>query len=158
MKFEPKKGNIVSNIEVIFPADINHRGTLFGGRLMAWMDKTAYYAAFRFTGCPAVTASVESLDFKVSPAVGDIMDLEAKVIYTGSTSMVIEVSVYRTDVQKGSDRELANTGYFSFVALGNDGKPCPIPSLLVETIEEEKLYLKGKRIKEFAMMRKKIND
>ncbi len=150
-----KKTEIVTNIEVIFPADINHHGTLFGGRLMAWMDKAAYYAAFRYSTQPCVTASVESLDFAIAPQVGDLLDFIGKVIYTGSSSMVIRVDVFRTNVHHENERRLANTGYFTFVAVDQKGKPQAIPLLLVETEEERMLWKKGEEIKTQAATRRR---
>lgn len=155
MTLAAKQSKAVSNIEVIFPADINHHGTLFGGQLMAWMDKAAYYAAFTYSGAPSVTASVESLDFAIAPLVGDLLDFQARVIYTGSSSMVIKVDVFRTDVHRDNERRLTNTGYLTFVAVDSNGKPVKVAPLLVETDEERMLYEKGQAIKEAAAARRK---
>lgn len=155
MSLPPKKTEIVTNIEVIFPADINHHGTLFGGRLMAWMDKAAYYASFRYSALPCVTASVESLDFAIAPKIGDLLDFTGRVIHTGRSSMVVKVDVFRTDVNKKNERRLANTGYFTFVAVNSEGRPAEINPLLVETEEEQLSWKKGEEIKQQAMSRRK---
>jgi len=154
MSLSPKKSVPVTNIEVIFPADINHHGTLFGGRLMAWMDKAAYYASFRYSSLPCVTASVESLDFAIAPQVGDLLDFEASVIHTGKSSMVVKVDVFRTDVHRDNERRLANSGYFTFVAVNPEGRPQQIHPLLVETEEEKLRWKKGEEIKQQALARR----
>ncbi len=152
MKYQ--KSEVLSNIEVIFPADINHHGTLFGGQLMSWMDKTAYYSAFQYAKMAAVTASVEALDFAISPVVGDFLDFQGQVIYTGRSSMVVRVQVYRTAVHENNVRRLANTGFFTFVAVDENSKPQPIPPLLVETEEEKRSWAKGKELKDAATARR----
>ena len=121
---------------------------------MSWMDKTAYYSAFQYALMPAVTASVEALDFAIAPVVGDFLDFQGKVIYTGKSSMVVRVEVFRTAVHKNNERRLANTGYFTFVAVNNEGKPQPIPPLLVETEEEKRAFAKGKELKDAATARR----
>jgi len=154
MTLAPKTPDPVSTIEIIFPADINHHGTLFGGQLMSWMDKVAYYAAFRHGNKPAVTASVESLDFGIAPHIGDLLDFVGKVIYTGTSSMVIRVDVFRTDVGKKNERRMCNSGFFTFVAVDEQGHPQPIPPLLVETEEDRLNWAKGEEIKQAAAKRR----
>ncbi|OGG94736.1 MAG: hypothetical protein A2508_00565 [Candidatus Lambdaproteobacteria bacterium RIFOXYD12_FULL_49_8] len=151
---QPKKAEVISTIEIVFPEDSNHFHSLFGGRMLAWMDKASYYAAFRFAGTPAVTASVESLDFTHSPKVGDVLDITARVIHTGRSSMVIRVDVYCQDVAHKKEKVLSNTGYFNFVALTEEGKPFEIPPLLIETDEERRLFKIGAMVKQQANERR----
>ncbi|MDT8446742.1 MAG: acyl-CoA thioesterase [bacterium] len=153
-----KKAEPVSTIEIVFPEDSNHFQSLFGGRLLAWMDKVSYYAAFRYAGFPAVTASVESLDFSHSPKVGDVLDIVARVIHTGRSSMVIKVDVFCQDVQHRKAKVLSNTGLFNFVALNEAGQPQPIPPLLVETDEEKELWELGERVKAVADQRRRSSQ
>ena len=155
MDLKPKKSDPVTTIEIVFPEDSNHFQSLFGGRLLAWMDKASYYAAFRYSGYPAVTASVESLDFSYSPKVGDVLDIVAQVIHTGHSSMVIKVDVFCQDVQHSQSKVLANTGFFNFVAKNEKGVPQAIPPLRVETFEEKQLWELGKEVKEQAAKRRR---
>lgn len=148
-----KKSETTSTYEVIFPQDVNHYGTLFGGRLLSWMDKVAYYTAVEYCGYPSVTASIEHIDFAVPLRNGDLVILEGKVIYTGKTSMVIKIDVFKKEVFLNRDKISANTGFFTFVALNETGKPQPIPPLLIESGEEKKLFELGKSIKTKAVER-----
>jgi len=154
MSLEPKKSDPITTIEIVFPEDSNHFQSLFGGRLLAWMDKASYYAAFRYSGFPAVTASVESLDFSHSPKVGDVLDIIARVIHTGRSSMVIKVDVFCQDVYHAQAKVLANTGFFNFVAKNAEGTPEEIPPLSVETDDEKQLWELGKSVKEMAAKRR----
>ena len=154
MDLTPKNAEPITTIEIVFPEDSNHFQSLFGGRLLAWMDKASYYAAFRYSGFPSVTASVESLDFSYSPKVGDVLDIIARVIHTGHSSMVIKVDVFCQDIYHASAKVLANTGFFNFVAKNEEGTPQAIPPLIVETYEDKQLWELGKSVKEQAALRR----
>jgi len=150
-----RKSEPVTTFEVVFPTDTNHYGTLFGGKLISWMDKAAYYAAIKFSGEAAVTASVERLDFGISLRQGDLVELEARVISTGTTSMVIKVDVFRIGLGEDADRSLTTTGFFTFVALNAKGKPQKLPKILVETGEEKELAELGETIRGDARARRR---
>ena len=152
---EPKKSEPITTFEVIFPLDVNHYGTLFGGRLLAWMDKVAYFTAVQYSGFTSVTASVEGIDFEVPLISGDMIQLEGKVIYTGKSSMVIKVDVIKNDLFKHQNKILAYTGYFTFVALNEEKKPQPVPPMLLETEEEKKYHIIGADIKQQAVQRRR---
>lgn len=153
-----RRADEVVTHEVVFPQDTNHYGTLFGGKMLSWMDKVAYYASARFCGRNTVTVSVESLDFSVPVRNGDLLDLHARVIHTAKTSMVIRVDVYKTEMPQTSERVLSHTGYFTFVALDEAGKPRRVPCLLLETEEDRRLYELGSRVKGQALSRRKTSS
>jgi acyl-CoA hydrolase len=113
-------------LEFVFPTDTNHLGTIFGGTLVAWMDKAAAFAAIRRAHTTVVTASIDGIDFKVPIKQGDIAELVARVEGVGRTSLRVRVEVNREDPMDGS-RELCTVGYFTMVALGADGRPKPVP-------------------------------
>jgi acyl-CoA hydrolase len=113
-------------LEFVFPTDTDHLGTIFGGTLVAWMDKTAAFAAIRRARSPVVTASIDSINFKVPIKQGEMAELVARVERVGRTSLRVRVEVNREDPLDGS-RELCTVGYFTMVALGEDGRPKPVP-------------------------------
>jgi acyl-CoA hydrolase len=112
-------------LESVFPTDTNSRGTLFGGTLLAWMDKAAAYAAVRRARNPVVTAAIESVSFTVPIHQGEMVVLDAEVEHVGRTSLRVRVDVYREDPTLGT-RELCTVGHFSMVAIGPDGRPTPV--------------------------------
>ncbi|MET0402294.1 MAG: acyl-CoA thioesterase [Cystobacter sp.] len=115
-------------VEMVFPQQTNHYGTLFGGEALALMDKGAFVVASRYARRNVVTASSEKVDFHVPVRQGQLVELIARVIDTGRTSMTIEVDLFAEDLITG-DQQLATRGRFVFVALDAHGRPTAVPPL-----------------------------
>lgn len=115
-------------IEVVFPQQTNHYGTLFGGQALALMDKAAFVVASRYARRAVVTASSEKTDFHVPVRQGQLVELIATVVATGRTSMTVEVVLYAEDLMTG-DRQLGTRGRFVMVALDAHGRPASVPPL-----------------------------
>src|SRR5919202_206951 len=88
----------------VMPHMQNVRGDLFGGELMALVDQAAAVAAIRHAGGPAVTASIDRVDFRERIPVGSLVSCLATVDYVGNTSMDITVEVYAERVSSGIKR------------------------------------------------------
>lgn len=114
--------------EIVFPDHTNHLGTLFGGQALAWMDKAAFIAASRYARCTVVTARSEQIDFHVAVPKGALVELVARVVATGRSSLQVEVEMHREDLMSGEAR-LATRGRFTMVALDPHGLPTPVPPL-----------------------------
>lgn len=114
-------------IEMVFPEQTNHYGTFFGGQALALMDKAAFIAASRYARRTVVTASSERVDFHVPVRQGQLVELVARVIATGKSSMTVEVELYSEDLLTG-DRQLGTHGKFVLVALDAHGKPTSVPT------------------------------
>ena len=91
---KPQKSEVVKSWEIVFPNDTNPHGTMFGGKMMAVMDKIAAIAAARYAERAVVTASTEAIIFKRPVKVGDRIQVLARVVWTGTTSMVVKVDVF----------------------------------------------------------------
>jgi acyl-CoA hydrolase len=115
----------VSCFEIVFPDHCNHLGSLFGGQALAWMDKAAFLAASRFAGCTVVTARSDRIDFRAAVKLGDIVELRAKVVGVGRSSMTVRVSLLRESTP-GAQQQLATSGEFVMVGVDGDGKAVPI--------------------------------
>lgn len=102
-------------IDIVFPGDTNHHGTLFGGTALSHMDKVAFVAASRFGRRSFVTASCERIDFAAPAARGHIIDFEAKVIKAGRTSLTVQVDMHAEDLLTG-DKALCTRGNFNMVS------------------------------------------
>jgi len=112
--------------EFVFPSDTNHLGKLYGGTLMAWMDKAAAVAGLRRAGSSAVvTVAVDALQFRVPIHHGELVELLAHVESVGRTSMKVRVEAHREDPASGA-RELCTAGTFTMVAIDDDGRPVPV--------------------------------
>ena len=113
-------------LESVFPTDTNPRGNLFGGTLVSWMDKAAGFAAMRRARSTVVTAAIEDIAFSVPIVVGDLVEVNARVISVGRSSMRIRVEVSKEDPIAGTS-ELCTVGHFTMVAIGPDRRPVPVP-------------------------------
>jgi acyl-CoA hydrolase len=115
-----------SLMEIVYPEDTNSQGTLFGGHAMSLMDRLAFIVASRFTRMPVVTASSEKIEFRSPVKQGEMVELVGSVVDVGRTSLRIRIEMHREDLLTG-DRSLCTTGEFVMVAVGDDGRPKPIP-------------------------------
>lgn len=122
--------------DIVLPPDTNNYGTIFGGNVMAYIDKIASIACMRHARRPVVTASSDSLDFLMPVRVGEAIRLEACVTWTHSTSMEVYVKVESENLMTG-EVKLTATSYLTFVALGEDGRPTAVAPVVPETAEEQ---------------------
>jgi acyl-CoA hydrolase len=126
----------------VMPHMQNVRGDLFGGELMALVDQAAAVAAIRHAGGPAVTASIERVDFRERIPVGALVSCVATVDYVGNSSMDITVEVYSERVSSGEKRH-THTAHVVFVAVDDEGKPKRVPRLVPETEDERARYARA---------------
>ncbi len=112
-------------VEMIFPDAANHYGTLFGGNALALMAKAAFTAATRHAGGSVVMARSERVDFTTPIRVGEILNLTARVIRTGRSSMTVEV-LGLAQATTGATERQALSGRFEMVAVDAHGRPLPI--------------------------------
>ncbi|MBI5046482.1 acyl-CoA thioesterase [Candidatus Micrarchaeota archaeon] len=134
-------------IDVVMPGQTNHYGTLFGGVLMAMMDKAANIAAIRYCKNDCVTVSVDNIVFEKPVKLGEIIIAKARLIYVGKSSMVIRV---RADAENklGERKTIISCADFLFVAVDKVGKPIEVPKPILQNKEEELLFKRGNEIKE----------
>lgn len=115
-------------VEMIFPEQANHYGTLFGGTALALMGKAAFVAASRATRHPVVMAASERVDFHAPVRVGQMVELVARVERIGRTSLGVAVEMH-AESPAGPERQVAVTGHFVMVAVDAGGRPVPLPSV-----------------------------
>ena len=123
----------------VFPTDVNNHNTLFGGKLMAYIDDIASIAATKHSRRSVVTASTDSVDFLYPIRPTDSVTLESFVTWTGTSSMEVFVKVVKEDLMSG-ERFIAATSFLTFVALDEHNKPVPVEEVIPETEEEIKLH------------------
>src|SRR5271157_2192816 len=134
-------------VDMVMPGQANHYGTLFGGVLMAQMDKAANLAATRYCKGDCVTVSVDNIVFLKPVKLGEAIIVNASLIYVGKTSLLIRVNA-ESENQIGQRKTIISCADFVFVAVDKDGKPKPVPTPIIETEEEKRLFERGKKIKE----------
>ncbi len=121
-------------VEMVFPEQANHYGTLFGGNALSMMGKAAFVAATRRARCPVVMARSDKTEFHVPVKVGQIVELAAQVVRVGRTSMTVTVEVTAEELISGT-RRLAVRGSFEMVAVNAAGRPVPVPATSSQTEE-----------------------
>lgn len=114
--------------KAVFPNTTNHYDTLFGGTALQLMDEASFICATRFSRKKMVTVSTDKIDFNTPIPQGTIIELVARVDTLGKSSCVVKVDIFMEDMYSYK-REKAVTGFFTFVAVGNDKKPIPILDL-----------------------------
>jgi acyl-CoA hydrolase len=146
------KDSAVEVTHLVLPSDANALGTIFGGKLMGWIDLAAAIAASRHSRQICVTASMDRLDFHHPIRVGHIVILKATVNYVGSTSMEVGVRVESEEPLTGQ-RTFAATSYLTFVAVDEKGRPVTIPKLIAETDDEKRRCEEAKQRREERLKR-----
>lgn len=144
MKPKPCSNSLAVKTAHVLPPDTNSYGTLFGGRLMAYIDDVAAIAAVRHARKPVVTASTDSVDFLEPVKVGDSICVEAFVTWTHKTSMEVFVKAVTENLLTG-ERKVCSTAFLTFVALDENGRPTPVPPVYPETEQEKKLHADAPR-------------
>lgn len=128
---------------LMMPLDENARGHVFGGVVLAMMDKAAAVCAIRHARTSCVTVSVDRVDFREPILVGDLVHMKASVNFVGRTSMEIGIRIEAENMLLGTRRH-TNSCYVTYVALDRDGKPTEVPSLVPETDAEKRRFEAGR--------------
>jgi acyl-CoA hydrolase len=125
--------------EIIFPADSNALGTLFGGRLMQFMDLVGAMAASRHARTYTVTASMDHLDFVTPVKVGELLILKASVNRVFKTSLEVGVKAMVEDVRERKLRHVSSA-YLTFVAMDQTGQRIEVPQVVPETGHQKRRF------------------
>ncbi|MDQ1154181.1 acyl-CoA thioesterase [Brevundimonas sp. SORGH_AS_0993] len=115
-------------IDMVFPGDANHHGTLFGGVGLAHLDKVAFLAASRHARRTVVTAGCERIDFAAPARIGEMVEAVGRVVRTGRSSLGVEVELHAEALLTG-ERRLCTRGLFHMVASRKAGDDRPLEPL-----------------------------
>lgn len=136
----------------IFPDDLNPNGSLFAGRVMSLMDITAYTIATAHCGYNCVTAHIDNIDFILPAYLGDKILIYGSINRTWRTSMEVGVRVCKQSMYGGEMAQILKA-YFIMVAVDADGKPMPVPEILVETPLEKRRFAEAQLRREIRAKR-----
>lgn len=114
------------------PHTVNFGGKVHGGTVMKWIDEAGYACATRWAKAYCVTVYVGGIRFHRPIRIGDLVEVEARLAYTGNTSMNISVEVRSGDMKLG-EFETTTECLIVFVAVDGEGKPLPVESWSPET-------------------------
>ncbi len=127
--------SLVAMTEIVLPEDSNSRGSIFGGRVLALVDKCASIVAMRHARTEVVTAALDSVDFRSGVRIGHVLVLHGRVNEVFHSSMEVEVEVHSEEPLTGQ-RRLTTRAFVTMVSIGPDQRPCPAPRLDTSGAEE----------------------
>lgn len=137
--------------DLVLPSETNPLNNLFGGELLARMDRAASIAARRHSRRITVTASVNHVAFNRAIPLGSVVTVEAKVSRAFSSSMEIYLDVWIEDRESGSKTK-ANEAIYTFVAVDETGRPVEVPQIEPQTEEEKARYDAALRRKQLSLV------
>ena len=137
--------------DLVLPSDTNHINNLFGGELLARMDRAACISAERHSQQIVATASVNHVHFRKPVPLGSVLTVEAKVSRAFTTSMEVFIDVWIENI-KSKKREKVNEAIYTFVAVNKDGQPVKIPPIVPETEVEKRRYEGALRRRQLSLI------
>jgi len=151
MKSKTPSDSRTVTTDLVLPSETNHLSHLFGGALLAKMDRAAYITARRHSRRIAVTASVNHVAFNTAIPVGSVVTIEASVSRAFKTSMEIFIDVFIEDRISG-ERTKANEAIYTFVAVDDTMTPVEVPEIIPETELEKSRYEAALRRKQLSLV------
>ena len=145
MTVAPKKSSTESRVmlhQLMTPEHANALGNVHGGVIMRIVDECGALAAMRHARRPCVTIAIDSMTFREPVHVGDLLACEAHVTYVGRSSIETAVRVHSENPVTGETTH-TNSAFVVYVALGDDGRPCAVPKLELDTDEARKEFAAG---------------
>ncbi|HWI48666.1 MAG TPA: acyl-CoA thioesterase [Rummeliibacillus sp.] len=127
---------------LVLPPDTNHMNTIFGGKVLAYIDEIAAITSMKHAKMQTVTASFDSVDFYSPVRSGEVLELEAIVSSTGHSSMELYIVVQSRDIHTG-EKKLTTESFVTMVAVDGNGKPQEVAPVFPETEEEKRLFESG---------------
>ena len=127
------------------PSDSNIFGNVHGGYVMRWIDQAAYACSVAWSGRDCVTVYVGGIQFYKPVHLGNLVEVSAKLIYTGTTSMHIAVDVCTRELKSGEKTKTTHC-ISIFVALDADGRPTPVPHWEPQSEEDQAMELYARKL------------
>lgn len=137
--------------DLVLPSETNPINNLFGGELLARMDRAASISARRHSRRIVVTASVNHVAFNRSVPLGSVVTIEAKVSRAFNSSMEVYMDVWIEDRESGECIK-ANEAIYTFVAVDETGRPIKVPELVPETELEKQRFDAALRRKQLSLL------
>lgn len=137
--------------DLVLPSETNPLNNLFGGELLARMDRAASIAARRHSRRIVVTASVNHVAFNRAIPLGSVVTVEAKVSRSFKSSMEIFIDVWIEDRESGHKNK-ANEAIYTFVAVDDTGRPVEVAPIVPETTLEKERFEAALRRKQLSLV------
>ena len=137
--------------DMVLPSETNPIGNMFGGELLARMDRAASITARRHSRQIVVTVSVNHVAFNKMIPLGSVVTVEAAISRAFNTSMEVYMDVWIEDRQSG-ERTKANEAIYTFVAVDEQGSPIRVPEITPETQLEHDRYAAALRRRQLSLV------
>ncbi|WP_117880073.1 acyl-CoA thioesterase [Aureibaculum luteum] len=151
MKIKTPKESLTILTDMVLPGETNSLHNLFGGELLARMDRACSIAAQRHSNRIVVTASVNHVAFNKAVPVGSVLIIESKVSRAFNSSMEVYADVWTEDRESG-EKSKVNEGIYTFVAVDLTGSPVKVPVIKPETELEKERFEGALRRKQLSLI------
>ncbi|QCX40844.1 acyl-CoA thioesterase [Aureibaculum algae] len=151
MKIKTPKESLTVLTDMVLPGETNSLHNLFGGELLARMDRACSIAAQRHSNRIVVTASVNHVAFNKAVPVGSVLIIESKVSRAFNSSMEVYADVWTEDRESG-EKSKVNEGIYTFVAVDLTGSPVKVPVIKPETELEKERFEGALRRKQLSLI------
>lgn len=141
---------VVADLMMPHQANGLRNPSIFGGVVLSMVDRCAALAAMRHARGQVTTLSFDRVLFKEPIRVSELVEIRARVVSVGRTSLSVVANVYSENIVSGQRRH-TNECWVTFVHLDDEGKPAPVPPLRLETAEDRSLNEMAKRRREQAL-------
>ena len=149
----PPRHTDVEMTHMIMPNDTNPLGSVFGGRVMEWVDIAGVVAANRLCRRPVVLAELDQMTFHHPIKLGHVAVLLARVNFVGTSSIEVGVKVLSEDPATG-ERKHTSSAYCTYVAFGPDGSKARVPRLELETDDDRRRHEQGAQRRQQRLARR----
>ena len=143
--------------ELMMPQHANVMGNVFGGVILALVDRVAAVCAIRHARRQCVTVSVDKVDFREPIHVGELITAFSRVNFAGKTSMEVGVKIVAENVLTGVKRH-TNSCYVTYIALDDDGRPTEVPPIVPVTADEKRRYERAARRRAARVMERRYDQ
>ena len=150
MSLKTAMSSLTVMTDLVLPSETNAINNLFGGELLARMDRAGCIAARRHSGEIVVTTSVNHVAFNKAIPLGSIVTIEAKVSRAFKTSMEVYLDVWINF--DGGEKIKSNEAIYTFVAVDKNGKPTSIPEITPESKLETERYNGALRRRQLSLV------
>lgn len=152
-KYQMSKSSITFSF-LAEPSDVNFGGKVHGGAVMKWIDQAGYACAVGWSSSYCVTVYVGGIRFLQPITIGDLVEVRANIILTGTTSMHISIDVYSRNPKQEEWKRNTHC-IIVFVAMNNEGKAISVPAWIPETEEQKEMETYARKL---MLLRKNIED
>jgi acyl-CoA hydrolase len=121
------------------PEHANQHGAVHGGVVLKAVDEAGAICAMRYSRKPCVTVCIDSMQFHSPVQVGELLRCQARITWTGHTSMEVWIRVESEDLIRG-ELTHTNSAFAVYVALDENGRPCAVPPYAPRNEEERRLW------------------